>query len=79
MVTGDVDQNIRTGDGVGETSPVSESTPDRREAAITWCPCTLSLVAGFVPSTVGHPRWLACSRRHCLGIQGFRSLRFIIK
>src|SRR4051812_7485390 len=30
-------------------SPVSESTPDRREAAITSCPCALSLVATFEP------------------------------
>src|ERR1700722_3380292 len=76
-------------------SPVSESTPDRREAAITLCPCALSLVAtlepisprppmttifmmnlselrlighfGFVPSTVGHPRWLACFPPTLLG------------
>ena len=28
---------------------MSESTPDRREAAITSCPCALSLVATFEP------------------------------
>src|SRR6516165_373287 len=30
-------------------SPVSESTPDRREAVITSCPCAQSLVATFEP------------------------------
>src|ERR1700747_2285025 len=30
-------------------SPVSESTPDRREAMITSCRCALSLVATFEP------------------------------
>src|SRR6185437_4717203 len=30
-------------------SPVNESTPDRREAVITSCPCALSLDATFEP------------------------------
>lgn len=30
-------------------SPVSESTPDRRDAATTSCPCALSLDATFEP------------------------------